>query len=55
MPVRRTSVSSLFILRKLLESQDQIFSRQSESGPGFGGQVKLGVICLAAELDIIFT
>ena len=58
-PIRRISVLSQLSLRKFWENQDLIPWRQSEGGGregrgGFDAQVKLGIICITMELNIIF-
>lgn len=56
MPMMRTSVLSLFRIRKLFENQDFLLAIRekggNEGGGKFGGQEKQGVICIAIEMDI---
>lgn len=57
-PTRRTSVLLLLSLRKLYESQDLISNKLSErelGGSRPGGQIELGVISIAVELNTKFS
>lgn len=56
-PMRGTSVLTLFSLIKFLKTQDLISLRQRkrEVGRRFGAQVKLGVISIKIEINIKFT
>lgn len=57
-PMMRTSILSLFWIRKLFENQDFLLAIRdkggNEGGGRFGGQVKQDVIYIAMEMDVKF-